>query len=262
MSHTTSTRRGFTLPELMMSMAIMGMIVASLMAMGDAVYVSSEYSLGRSHASEQSRIAVSRIERAVHEAYTTPSFPSAGVMSTMVGSWRFPDTLIVWRPRVTPSTPDAEPFNADGPPRMNEIVVFCPNPDDPSELLEITAADDNTTALNVATLATSIAALKESDDADRVVLSDLLCTGTVSEVADSRARGRVRFEVVQRPSSSEIASTDWDDVAWVQGVASDQFGLAQIWVRFELQLWSTDSEDSREALPFFGSAAVYYKVEP
>ena len=262
MIRTAATRRGFTLAELMISMAIMGMIVASLMALGDVAYVSSEYSLGRSHASEQARIAVSRIERAVHEAYTTPSFPSAGVMSTMVGSWRFPDTLIVWRPRVTPSTPDARPFNADGPPRMNEIVVFCPNPRDPSELLEITAADDNTTELNVATLATAVTALKKSQDADTVVLSNLVCTGTLSDVAGTPVRARVRFEVVQRPTSYEIASTDWDDVAWVQGVASAHFGLAQTWVRFELQLWSTDREDSREALPFFGSAAVYYEVEP
>ena len=52
---------------------------------------------------------------------------------------------------------------------------------------------------------------------------------------------------------------------WVQGVYGSQSGLRQAWLRFELQLMpseiSADRDSSgQQAIPFFGSAAVYYEM--
>ena len=59
----------------------------------------------------------------------------------------------------------------------------------------------------------------------------------------------------------------WKDLYWVQGLFGPQVGLRQAWLRTELQLlpggtWVSNDPASQRAIPFFGSAAVYYEMRP
>ena len=262
-------RHGFTLVELLSAMLIMTLVVGTLGAMAQAVYFSSEYGQGHAAVAQHARVALLRIERAARGAYATESYPGFGVISETVGAWRLSDTLDVWRPRVTPSTPTAEPFNADGPPRFNELVIFCTDPNEPHKLIELTADDSDTRIMNAATLAVDVEALKRMQGVKKVVLTDLLHTASLN-AGLSDLRGAVRFEVefnpsVQQWADHEAGTLAWTDLPWVQGVYSSKTGLRQAWLRIELQLTPAVEAGLSEAeqlppVPFFGSAALYYEM--
>ena len=262
-------RRGLTLIELLSAMMIMTMIVGTLGAMAKAVFVSSEYGQGHAATSQHARVAIDRIGRAVRGAYASELHPGFGVLDDQVGVWRFADTLVVWRPRVTPSTPTAEPFHAEGPPRFNELVVFCPDPDEPNKLIELTAADGDTRDMLPATLFSDVETLKRSNASKKVVLTDLLHTAAIN-AGLSEQRGAVRFEVEVSPTEQqwadyEAGSLAWGDLPWVQGVYSSKTGLRQVWVRIEMQLTpaaaaAVSEKEQLPPVPYFGSAALYYEM--
>jgi hypothetical protein len=262
------TRRGLTLIELLSAMLIMTLVVGTLGAMAKAVFVSSEYGQGHAATAQHARVGMERIARAVRGAYATELYPGVGVIDQRVSTWRFADTLFVWRPRVTPSTPTAEPFNADGPPRFNEIVVFCPDPDEPNKLIELTAADGDTRELSSATLFSDIEALKAAGTSKKIVLSDLLHTAALD--GDLVQRGAVRFEIRVTPTEQQWADYEagnltWPDLPWAQGVYSTKTGLRQVWVRIELQLTpaavaAVSEKEQLPPVPYFGSAALYYEM--
>ena len=249
-------------------MMIMTMIVGTLGAMAKAVYVSSEYGQGHAATSQHARVSMDRIGRAVRGAYASELYPGLGVIDQQVNTWRFADTLLVWRPRVTPSTPTGEPYNAAGPPRFNEIVIFCPDPDEPNKLIELTAADSDTRELSTATLVSDIDALKRSNSSKKVVLSDLLHTAALD--GDSEHRGAVRFEVRVTPTEQQWADFEagtltWTELPWAQGVYSKKTGLRQVWVRIEMQLTpaaaaAVSEKEQLPPVPYFGSAALYYEM--
>jgi hypothetical protein len=157
---------------------------------------------------------------------------------------------------------------------MNELVVFCPNPDSPNELWEIRSPDDARVApaaANASSWAAELNDLKHSDRVQRVVLTNLLRVAQLGGVAGpdggGGGRGVLRFESTLRPSETEWAqflggSRSWGDLSWVQGIHGTQSGLRQTWCRFEFQLRPADTgDDKREAaIPFFGSAAVMYEM--
>ena len=84
-------------------------------------------------------------------------------------------------------------------------------------------------------------------------------------------RGALRFESRLRPSAADWSdyqadNVAWDDLPWVQGICGSQTGLRQAWVRIEMQLVpgqasATHDPSGLRAIPFFGSAAVYYELE-
>lgn len=266
--YRNETRRGLTLIELLSAMMIMTMIVGTLGAMAKAVFVSSEYGQGHAATSQHARVAIDRIGRAVRGAYASELYPGFGVIDEQVGVWRLADTLVVWRPRVTPSTPTAEPFHAEGPPRFNELVVFCPDPDEPNQLIELTAADGDTRDMTTATLFSDVESLKRSKSSKKVVLTDLLHAASLN--GNSEQRGAVRFEVQVRPTEQqwadyEAGSLAWGDLPWVQGVYSSKTGLRQVWVRIEMQLTpaaaaAVSEKEQLPPVPYFGSAALYYEM--
>jgi len=263
------SRRGLSLIELLSAMLVMSMVIGTLAAMSNAVHVSTEYSRGHTTAAQHARVAIERIQRAVRTAYATADYPGVGVIEDAVGVWGFPDTAVIWRPRVTPTTPAAKPFHADGPPRMNELVIFCPDPGEPHKLIELTAADGDTRELNMATLVTDVEALKISNTSKKVVLTDLLRTASVGSDPSTNLRGAVRFNLRISPSATAWAdykagTTAWQDLPWVQGVHGSKTGLRQTWLRFELQLVPGEATVSDagalRTTPYFGSAALYYEL--
>jgi prepilin-type N-terminal cleavage/methylation domain-containing protein len=256
-------RAGLTLVELLIATAILALMVAALGALTQAVKVSSEYTLGRTTATQHGRVALSRITAAVSTCYANESFPGAVVFAGVNGSYDYPDTLVVWRPA------SSTPANAGGLPLFSEIVVFCPNPNSPNELLEIKAPSDTRAVpalTNTASWNSELTNLKSGTASQKVLLTDLVRTAVPT--GGSSPRAAIRFYVNLRPSASQWASfragtVAFNDVPWVQTVYGSQTGLRQTWVSSELQLMpsSTDSRAATVAIPFFGSVARYWNLK-
>jgi len=255
--------RGLTLVEVLIAMSIMTLIAGTLGTLARAVQMSSEYTEGHAAATQHARVSIERIARAINQATASESFPGTAVFAETVSGFRFPDTLVVWRPSGTPANPTGRPL-------FSELVVFCPDPADLSLLLKITATTETRTVpalTSSATWTTELTALKNSATAKKVLLSDLVRVSSTS--SGGSQRGNLRFESRLRPSATEWAgyrggTTAWEDLSWVQGIYGSQTGLAQNWVRIELQMVpgsAASNVSDQQVLPFFGSGAVYYQLQ-
>ena len=123
-------RHGLTLLELMLVTTILVMITGAMAALASVVQSSSEASQANAMVTQHGRVALERIERAISSATANENFPGCFVYIEQIEEWTYPDTLVVWYPETTAADPN-------GSPMIDELVVFCPDPDSPSELLEI-----------------------------------------------------------------------------------------------------------------------------
>jgi len=252
----------------MIATGIMSLMAVALGSLAMTVQMSNKFASGHGTATQHARIAMERMERAMEEAVTSEEFPGFAFFSDWVGTSEFPNTLVVWNP----DGPAADP---DGMPLFKELVIFCPDPAEPNRLLEITVPNDSRPApslSNTAQWRTELNAIKSSDASEKVMLTDLLRTAAATDGgADSlSAKGAVRFNVVVRPSASQWADLKagplaWDNIPWAQSIHGSQTGLRQAWCRIELQLMpgadaAEDDPAGETAIPYFGSAAVYYEL--
>jgi hypothetical protein len=249
--------------ELLIASSVMLLVAGSLGMLAMTVQSCAEYGHGHGMATQHARVCLERIERTLSEANCSEQFPGFAAFGEDVGGWMFPDTLVVWRP-------EGAAVDPDGLPRFNELVIFCPDPSQPSRLLEITMPGDSGVAYaasDTASWETALASIKADNSAERVELTDLLRT---ADPGDGTSRGAVRFYVTLRPTEQELSDNAasliaWDDINWVQDIHGPNFGLRQAWCRFELQMTPEGipgKEASDElAIPFFGSAAVYSEIE-
>src|SRR5262249_47956882 len=153
------------------------------------VEISSEYNQGYGTATQHARVTLDRLDRAINQAYANNTYCGAWVTQTTAGSYSFPDTLIVWRPSGAAANPQ-------GAPLASELEIFCPDPSAPSHLVEITVPTDGRTMPSpsgAAAFKTFIDGLKTASGANKVMLTDLLRTATISGLAQSQ--GAVRFVV-------------------------------------------------------------------
>jgi len=255
-----------TLLELLIAMSIMAMIVIALGVMAHGIQQAYEYTEGYGTATQHARVALDRIIKTVGEATANEQFPGFIVLAEKEGVWRFPETLVVWRPSGAAVDPK-------GLPRFNELVIYCPDANNPGKLVEITVPSDTRIVPPVSDQTqwtTEIQAIKRSPSAQIVALTTLLRTCTTTVGIAPKLRGAVRFESRLHPTDDQWAqykagTLPWDDVWWVQGMFGSQTGLRQAWLRMELQLtpgaqWVASDPRGQRAVPFFGSAAVYYQV--
>ena len=258
----TPVPRGLTLLELLIAMTIMVMVVGTLGALAKGVQDGFQYSEGHELATQHARVVLDRIGQTVREATANERFPGVMVLAGTVGSWRFPDTLVVWHPA-------GRPTDRSGLPRYNELVIYCPDWSEPSRLVEITTADTRTVppVENPAQWAAEIEAIKQSGSSRVVTLTELLRTGLADDSIATSWRGAVRFETRLRPSQSEWdgyknGKRKWEDLSWVQGICGSRSGLRQVWVRTELQLTASGEVGAANGrpLPFLSSAALYYQM--
>ena len=248
-----------TLIELMAAVVITTLVASAVGTLAYTVQMTSIYSDGQTAALQHARVTLSRIQRIVSESHASEQFPAAAVFSEVAGGVRFPDTLVVW-------SPTGAAANPTGLPRFSELVVFCPQPSAPEQLLEIRNSTDNrqVPALsNTASWTSELSSLKTASGSRKTLLTELVRVGTISGIT----RAAVRFEVERRPTATEWASyragtTTWDNVSWVQGIRGSQTGLAQTWVRTELQIAPArpGTTTLHPAIAFFGSGAVYYEL--
>jgi hypothetical protein len=256
-----SSRRALTLAELLIGLAITAMIVGGAAAVVRTVRVGSDYSYGHGAAIQHGRVLAERIGRAVRQAAATDLEPPLVVLADEAGAWRFPDTLVVWKS-------DA---NADQAPQVSELVLFCPNPNTPNVLWELTAPGDSRTVslADAAALAAVVSELKSASSSQKIELTTLAHTATVAE-DNGRRRAALRLEADFRPTAAEWASlqggtADWNSLSWAQGIYGSKTGLRQAWVRFELLLDPANNaaatgENPYPAIPFFGSATRNYEL--
>ncbi len=260
------SRRGLSLVELLIATAMMSILVLALGSLAHTLQRANEHSSGHSLATQHARVAVERIQRALYQAHANEQFPGFVVFSDHVGSWSFPDTLVVWQP-------SGKPANAKGMPLFSELVVICPDPNDPHRLLEITNRNDSrpTPVLSdTAAWNAELSAMKVDPSANQVELTNLLRAARTSNADPNSLRGAVRFNVRLRPSEQQwddyqSGTADWEDLAWVQDIYGPNTGLRQAWCHFELQLMPgagsiQNDPTGQTAVPFFGSAAIYYEL--
>jgi len=255
-----------TLLELLIAISIMTMIVAGLGVMAHGIQQAYEYTEGYGTATQHARVALDRITKTVSEALANEQFPGFIVVAETEGAWRFPETLVVWHPTGSAADPA-------GLPRFNELVIYCPDANSPNKLDEITVPSDTRTVppvSNQTQWATEVQAIKKNSSAQIVALTTLLRTCTSSVGISPKLRGAVRFESRLHPADDQWAqykagTLAWNSLYWVQGMYGSQTGLRQAWLRMELQLipgaqWVASDPRGQRAVPFFGSAAVYYQV--
>ena len=226
-----------------------------------------EYSEGFGQATQHARVALDRIAKTVGEATANEQFPGFIVLTDTEGAWTFPETLVVWRPQTAAADPK-------GLPRFNELLIYCPDWYTPGKLVEIRPSDATTVppVSDAAQWRAKIEAVRKDKSLDPVTLTTLLRTCTAGGVGVPQWRGAVRFAARLRPDNAQwtqykAGTLAWKDLYWVQGLSGPQVGLRQAWLRTELQLlpggtWVSNDPASQRAIPFFGSAAVYYEMRP
>ncbi len=261
-----------TLVEMLIASSMLLMLAGVVGGLASAVDTSSSYSQGHGDASQHARVAMERITRDISLATAVGDYPGFAVVYQEVAGGRYPDTLLVWRPT------SGIPTNASGPPLVSELVIYCPHPLQPEQLLEIRAPQDTRTiplddSLNQSPWRESIELIKTSSQSQRVVLTNLVRVAAVTGGTQASAqRAALRFHAELHPTAAEIASyrggtIPWTDLPWPQGMYSSQTGLRQSWLRMELQLFPGNEvrrEDitGRQAVTFLGSAALYYQLRP
>jgi prepilin-type N-terminal cleavage/methylation domain-containing protein len=265
MSHRCT--RGLTLLELLVAMSIMAMVVVSLGTLANGVQQGFDYTEGHSTATQHARVALERIARSVREAQANEQFPGALVVPEKVGTWSFPDVLVVWHPAGTAANPE-------GLPLVRELLIYCPSLSTPNRLVEITMSSDAQPVPAVsqtAQWAALIGVIRRSPQRKEVTLTELMRTAALNLSSGELPRGAVRFVVRLTPSEAQWAAyrsggpPTWDNLAWVQGIYGSQTGLRQTWLRIELQLLPgkaalTRDTTGQSAIPFLGSAALYYEL--
>jgi hypothetical protein len=260
-------RAGISLVEMLLAVAVLGIMAVSLSALAATVNSSNDFVQSRGEAIQHARVACERIERALLSAHATAEYPGFASVATTIGSHQYPDLLVVWRP-------NGAPINPLGPPLMRELVFFTFDPSAPHRLLEITLPDDNRpapAATNIIQWANELVAIHGNHAAEKVQLTDLLRMGDAGSTG-TQMRGAVRFETRLRPSAAEWTEYQngtraWNAMNWAQNIYGADTGLRQSWCSFELQLVPrgasrSGTESAALALPAFGSAAIYYTLTP
>lgn len=260
------TRRGLTLVEMLLAIAILGITAGTLTVLALAVQQGTTYSQGYSTATQHGRVALERISLAVSKATATDVYPGAVVVYDILGTWQFPDTLVVWRP-------GGAPANLQGPPLAGELTIFCPNPANPNQLLEVTMPGDatpvplNDASLNTPSWRTQIKTWATSAAANQVLLTDLV---RAAQFDSATTRAAVRFATDMHPTSSEWSACQatpslWNTLNWPQGLGGSQAGLRQVSVRCELQLLPDSFQgqldpQAQQTVPFLGSTSFSYAL--
>ncbi|HEY2882971.1 MAG TPA: prepilin-type N-terminal cleavage/methylation domain-containing protein [Pirellulales bacterium] len=256
-------RRGLTLVELMISVAVLSMIVTALGMMARAVEISSEYNQSYGTTTQNARVTMDRIDRAVSQAYSNSSWPGVWITEDVVGNYNFPDTLVVWRPSGTAANPQ-------GAPLAGELTIFCPDPAAPSQFVELTVPGNTTplpSASNATAFKTFIDGLKTTAGVNKVQLTSLLYSAGVT--GSATAKSGVRFVATMNPSDADFQTypgVAWNTLPWPQGLCSQTMGLRQVWVRVELQLlpagtWIFTGTAAQTPVPYFGSFVYSYALQ-
>ena len=271
--------RGFTLGEIIIAMtvtSIVSMVVSGLVV---AVHKAWEHNKGLEDVGNQARATIDRMQYMIAHAgvYKVAGQPTTLGLAVVSRRWAildFPDVLVVWSGGRFGGMSDAGILQRL--PRMDELVIYAPDPGDPSRLLEITLPEDSRVIdFRDPNFGRSIQSAIQSPDAESALLCDRVRRTRLPRLAGASQRfelANVRYELVLTPSDGELTGTSpgtkaWSELPWSQGIVSSDSGLRQATVRMELQVEPQEGQSSwipskSVAIPFFTSASYRYVFQP
>lgn len=261
-----------TLPELIMALLIVSLLTVVLGGLMSAVGAAREHVEGVEEATLQGAAAMERIRYMVANAgvYQTsgqPVTPGIAVVNRSAGGTNVPDVLVVW------SGGRSGGMAANGLltqlPKINELVIFLPDPGDPSVLTELMVPGNSSTIdFRSGGFSATILSLVSGGGTEKVPLCKKLRLADLS----GTATGGAWFEATWSPTDAAIAANTpgtagWNALLWPQGIVTSESGCRQVTVRTELQIETRSyqepgSDTSPTALPFFGSASYRYDYIP
>ncbi len=280
--------RGLTLVELLFAMTILAMVVGTLAGLSHTAELGFEYCEGYGVATQHAQVALDRMTRAIYGATANEQFPGCIVMADTINSLTYADTLVIWNPdwantirTGVKANPSVAAANPSGLPQYCELVIYCPHPTYPNQLVEIVSYAGDTRTFSAApavlspfssdsTWLSQISAIKTGAQSKIATVTNLLRSCPIASATGSAVRGAVRFETRLRPSQDDWNNfknnlVNWKDMPWPQGFYGWQTGQRQVWVRMELQLIPQAPNGSANPanqvpVPFFGSASIYYEM--
>lgn len=270
-----ATRSGFLLIDLLMGMLITAMICGMMGSVILAATSAWDHATGVEDATQQARISMDRIkymlsQAGVYHVTGQPVMDGIAVVNRTVASVPYPEVLVIW------SGGQNGGMAAVGLqarlPLVSELVLYAPQTDDPSRLVEITSPTDMSSIdFTSPSFTTTILAIVDSSQSKNVLLSDRVHLSSLPSGGATTA-GNIRFEVFKSPSGTSLTgvnagTTEWSNLVWSQGVVTSGSGLRQTTVRMEFQLnlrpnSPTGSLTTTAAFPFIGSASYRYIYNP
>lgn len=246
--------------EMLVASAVMGIICLSFGSLAMSVEMANEYSQEKNLIGQHARVILQRVQRTMQQAYATEGFPGNRPISYYASSYDFPQAVAIWSPTTTA---------ASDYPQIGELVLFAIDPDSPNRLLEIRCSSITTAAPDWAdesSWQSLITQLIKRTDSEVVEISDLVRAGQIG----TDYRSTLRFETRIVPNDTEIAAaragtSSWESLPWATSIYSSKSGLRQVWCHFEFQLvpssdYTEHGDLQEQAVPFFGSSAIYYQV--
>lgn len=182
-------RWGLTLPELLLSMAIMSLMSVVLAGMSHAVNSAWTYTTGVDATEQQASAVLDRIKFMVAQAgiYRVTGQPTrlgVAVVSRSVGTTIVPDVLVLWTGGRNGGM--AALGAQTRLPQASELLVYTWSSDSPNQLIEV-AFPSNTTAVDFAAsnFADTVAALLALPNAERIAITDRLRVSSLSSSTSS-----------------------------------------------------------------------------
>ena len=261
------SRRGFSLAELLCAIAILTVLAGAMGTLAYGVGAANDNCREQTRAVQHSRVVLERIRRNVMNCKASESFPGCMIATTTVSTHVYPDRLLIWQSNGVAAGPTELPKRSD-------LTVYTYNPNRPIELLEITTTDTTqlTSTTNTA-LNTVVTSMLSSASSTKTVITDRLGIATTGSgtstnlttlLADSAARGRVRFRIIMAPtatqwSSYKANSTSWSNIDWPLDQYGANFGNRRVSCQTEIQMLADDT-NAKPPIPFFGSATKVYQL--
>lgn len=260
-------RGGFTLAELLCAVAILTILAGAMGTLAYGVSGANDYCRGQNEGAQHARVVLERVRRNVVNCKASESFPGCLVASTTVGAYTYPDRLLIWRANGV--TAGATEY-----PKRSDLIVYTYNPSRPSELLEITTTDTTLlTSTSMSALNAVVDAMLSSSSSTKTVITERLDIATTGNgtgirltdlLADSAARGLLRFNVIMSPTASQwseykAGSRSWANIPWPLDQYGTDTGNRRVSCLTEIQVLGDDNSES-PAIPFFGSATKVYPL--
>ena len=251
---------------MMVSIAIMGIMAAALSTLGATVQMANQYATEQGVSTQHARVLIERIQRNIAKAHANETFPGVVVIPYTSGGKSFPQALVIWEP-------ESEAASPDGSPTLGELIIYASDPASPNRLLEITFRESTAAVPGASAYGDwriYIQGLIDSEKSRVTEITNLIRVGKNLD-SDRTEYSTLRFDIRHSPSDSEFTDYDsanlrWDELSWALGISGSNSGLRQTWCRFEFQIMPTSDtsqhrELSAQAVPYFGSAAIYYQVD-
>ncbi len=271
-------RRGLTLVELMMAMAISSILIVALGGIVTATQSAWKHTQSIEDSQAQVTATFDRIKMMVAQAgvYQVSGQPPQVGLAVVTRPWNYvdiPDTLVVWSGGRNGGISDNGTLTRL--PKINELLIYTVDPGDPHNLVEIALPGDTTEIdFKSSSFKNIIRSAINSADAESALLCNRLKKSQfyLGGAPWGPSTANLLFGIIKSPSDSSLSgvspgTSQWINLPWPQGAASASSGLRQFSIYYEAHIevaeqTSLNEANSTTALPFFGSCSRLYAYTP